>query len=157
VTTLVGADFCDRHDVQAMLKESGSDIVKCIYNPGPQKKIRLSHSCQSSIPSEVIYHLFTSVYGYLGDEYEYIPSGSWPYPSGTYWIIDQHQAFPIPRIRKISNHQETVIPKVSSILFCRALWPHGECRDSPVRGARRIAKIFIDDVEVSKSTLVFHP
>ncbi len=146
----MGADFCDRDDVQRMLNESNSDAVKCIYNPGPSKRIRLSSACQSSLPSQVLVDVFEFIYG--KDEapagYEVYPSYVGRFPSGAYWIVEQNQALRVPVIRSASDHQQAFHLKVSSVLFCRVLWPHGECRDTPLRGASRMAKMFIDGIEV---------
>jgi hypothetical protein len=147
VSTLVGVDFCDRDDVQMMLNDSNSDMVKCVYNPGLQKRIRLSLSCQSSLPSSKLTDVFENVIKFPPNvDVSPQPTGGC-FESGCIWIIEPGTSFRIPSIQ-YPGHENKQMIKVGSILFCRELWPHNECRDNPLRGATRIAKIFIDGIEV---------
>ena len=166
VSSLVGADFCDRPDLKDMLRHANSDRVKCIYNPGPSKRIRFSYSCQSSLPSHESLHQLRTIYSVFDFGFsantewnsaqreflQYDPPGhSGHYlSSGVYWEINQNQAFRIPAIRLVSNGQvrEEHQMMVSSVLFCRELMNPGDCRDNPLRGARRSARIFVDGIEV---------
>ncbi len=155
VSTLVGVDFCDRDDVQMMLNYSNSDLVKCVHNPGLRKRIRLSPSCQSSLPSSKLTDVFENLYGNVPGIISISPEPTGGcHASGCVWILEQGESFRIPRIQ-YPGLASTQMIKVGSILFCRELWPHNECRDSPLRGATRIAKIFVDGIEVSSVNIGF--
>jgi hypothetical protein len=165
VSTLVGADFCDREDVQKMLNQSGSDRVKCIYNPGPSKNIRISRACDSSSPGvvnqykSVIQNLFseTQLRNIVHPNWTYFPR-----PVGdsdfnhhpivhSYWTIGQGQNMTLPVVHDL-NGNVMFHPRANAILYCRTLLQHS-CLDHPLRSATRTAKIFIDGVEVY---LCFH-
>lgn len=178
VSSLVGADFCDRPDLEDMLKRANSDRVKCIYNPGPSKRIRFSYSCQSSFPSHESLDSLSTIYstidfGFaLNTEWKSRDPGLGEHPSGlqynsgygvnfwgggrlrsagVVWEINQNQAFRIPSIQRVDGSGQVLEERqmmVSSVLFCRELMGPGDCRDNPLRGARRSAKIFVDGIEV---------
>ncbi len=135
-----------------MLNETGSDLIRCIYNPGAEKRIRLSSGCHSSLPTGVAnnvekgYFKSSDISPY-GLSYDPAPNGDDP-RYGSYWTIAQGQAMPVPAITAggsvIARH------RLNAILYCRTL-EHGsqKCIDNPLRSATRTAKIFIDGVQVS--------
>ena len=160
VSTLVGTDFCDRDDVQKMLTQSGSDRVKCIYNPGPSKNIRISRACDSSSPGVV--DQYKSVVASLFSETQLkVVHPNWvfhPRPDGdsninihsimhSYWTIGQGQNMRLPVVHNGSG-SVMLYPRANAILYCRVLFDHN-CVDHPLRGASRTAKIFIDGAEVN--------
>lgn len=170
VTTLLGADFCDRSDVQKMLNESNSDKVKCIYNPGLPKRIRFSTICHSSLPSpHADWHkrhflIGAQEYG-KGLHEHYLRTGYFsPNPDslpdfehGAFWTIGQEATFRVPVLK--DRDTDAVIHNftMNSVLFCRNLkkimmfdtgQTHFACIDNPLRSATRTARIFLDGIQV---------
>jgi hypothetical protein len=158
VTTLVGSDFCDRSDVQKMLNETNSDLVKCIYNPGNSKIIRFSSVCHSSVPSD---HMNLLEQGLIGTEpispnllmtANFFPSPDFLNPmSGAVWTIQPGEHFRVPVLKDTSTGDIIHSFRVNSVLFCRVMKITGmvnSCVDNPLRSATRIAKILVDGIEV---------
>ena len=155
VTTSVGVDFCDRLDVQQMLNASGSDFVRCIYNPGPAKHIRLSKSCHSSQPTNVannVEHRYLKTHDLLGYVMDPAPDGDNP-RFGSFWTLGSNQTMRLPVVH--IGPQETMPLRVSAILYCRNLEQSSfKCLDNPLKDATRRAKIFIDGIEVRFKPLI---
>ncbi len=156
VSTLVGADLCDRDDVQKMLNETGSDSIRCIFNPGAAKRIRLSTSCHSSLPTGVANNVEQGYFraNEIGEHsllYNPPPDGI-DARYGSFWTIPHNQSMPVP----VVTAQGNVIgrQRLNAILYCRTLEQSSQkCIDNPLRSATRTAKIFIDGVQVSVAYL----
>lgn len=152
VSTLVGTDFCDRDDVQKMLNKTGSDSIRCIYNPGATKRIRLSRSCHSSLPTGVANNVEQGYFraseiGAHGLLYDPPPDGD-DARYGSYWTIPHDQTLRVPVMTSQGNVAGP--QRLNAILYCRTLEQSShKCIDNPLRSATRTAKIFIDGVQVS--------
>lgn len=148
-----------------MLEESNSDGVKCIYNPGNTKRVRFGYACQSSTPSHVSMDQRKTIYSappILDRHYEYKWSKQGTCvgcKTGAHWTINQGDIFQLPKNHEMGYDgevQKVFEMKFSAVLYCRTLWElgemgnwgTGECTDHPLRGASRVAKIYIDGVEV---------
>lgn len=140
-----------------MLNASGSDFVRCIYNPGPAKHIRLSRSCHSSLPTNVannVEHSYFKTHELEGHVFDPAPDGD-DQRYGSYWTIGSNQTMRLPV--KHLGPQTSIPLRVNAILYCRNIEQSSfKCVDNPLRGATRRAKIYIDGIEVSFKYLIYH-
>jgi hypothetical protein len=134
-----------------MLNETGSDLIKCIYNPGASKRIRFSSACHSSLPTNVANNVEHGLFKdsnilSFGLSYHPPPDGS-NERYGSYWTIGQGQIMNVPVLS--AGNQVVGSQRLNAILYCRTL-EHGsqKCIDNPLRSATRTVKIFIDGVQV---------
>ncbi len=154
-------DFCDRPDIQKMLNESNSDQVKCVFNPGDAKRVRFTHACQSSTPSHVPLEQRKNIYR-EHPEWDWKlwnfdpPATCIGCKSGAHWTINPGERYRLPILRERYGEPYVYNVKISGILYCRDIWTggeyanwgDGECTDHPLRGASRLAKIYVDGTEV---------
>jgi hypothetical protein len=143
-----------------MLNRSSSDHVKCVFNPGNAKRVRFAHACQSSTPSHVSLDQLKNIYSGTpeldGKLWNFDPPGTCHgCKSGAHWTIMPGERFRLPILR---NGTSVYDMKISAILFCQTLmggdpmlWGNGECTVHPLRGATRLAKIYVDGIEVGHS------
>lgn len=143
VTALVGSDLCDRPDIETMLRNAGSDRIKCIHNPGAAKRVRFGFACHSAGPP---LELGSMIHGPSDDSaYSYLP----PFDGHNWYNIGGEDNFTVPTILKPGQAPSVMI--IFSVLFCRSTnGGTGECADTPIRGATRVASASIDGQTVAQ-------
>jgi hypothetical protein len=138
--------------VEKMLNETGSELIRCVYNPGATKRIRFSSACHSSLPTGIANNIergffrASEIQSY-GLSYNPPPDGD-DARYGSYWTIGQGQILTVPVIS--SGGSVIGSQRLNAILYCRTLEPGSQkCVDNPLRSSTRTAKIFIDGLQVS--------